>query len=198
MASVCDHAAWLAGRLGVGIELLHVEEPGAAPAAEALIDDACARLAEQGAELLDSRTAQGAFAPVAASLARKADAVVLGRRGGDSGPATRGFGANVAALMRLTEAAVLVATRTFLPISRAIVVPQRLEVAEPSADYVALNRILDGLKVEVVRTPMVLARPEDCLADLVVVSKSLFAGQAKAGARLADQLARLRVPLLAY
>jgi hypothetical protein len=199
MASVCDHAAWLAGRLGVGIELLHVEEAGAPPDAEAVIDEACARLAEQGAELLDSRTAHGPFAPVAASLAGRAEAVVLGRRGGDSGPAMRGFGANVGELLRLTEAAVLVATRTFLPISRAILLPHRLDVAGPAANDGALNRILEGLKVEVVRTPMLLARPEDCLADLLVVSKSVFLESSEgSGARLADQLSRLRVPLLAY
>jgi hypothetical protein len=185
LATVCEHAAWAAARLGVGIELLHVEETGRArrlrcAQGSSLVEppevllDAAARLADQGCEPMALCDAQGTLPAVVERVSACGSLVVVGRRGGESLGACAG---PVAALVRRSRSPVLVAARLFLPVAQARVVDP--PTADPAyCDAVASSPLLDGLDLRWAGT----AAGEfggrravlDAREDLVVLPKTAF------------------------
>lgn len=243
LAGVCEHAAWLCTRLQSSMEILHVEEPawtqqGAQIAAvcdeplsmergpkpksdDPILDEAADRLGEIGVQPGQFCWARGRFAPIAASLAAGAEILVMGRRGERHEDCAGCFGDNVSQMIRLCPAPVLLASRTFLPIARALVICDPASDAPALSAFLASSPILDGLSMELVgavagaheaneaaNDGAAPAQPPQSLEehltedpyDLVVVSRRAF--QDPAGpdelSPLARQLMDWRISLLVY
>ena len=165
VAGVCEHAAWLCGRLRSSIELLHVEEYERPPSGpddqplvidrgpdlkepDSVIDEACHRLAEVGAKAARLCHARGQFAPIAAGLAARADFLVMGRRGESHEDEKTAFGGNVLHMVRVCPAPVFLAAKTFLPIARALVVCDPQSDTSALSAFLSASSVLDGLSLE--------------------------------------------------
>jgi hypothetical protein len=171
---------------------------------------------EEGADLLEFCSAQGRFAPIAASLAEGAEVLVVGRRGTRALTARRPFGRSFLELVRLSPAPIFVSPLVFLPIRRALVLQTGAEWPDEASDFLAMSRVLDGLRIDVVQTRQREGRSPalapNCAsgaavdsfftstaADLLVLSKSSFLEAAPDGATPCQNvLARWRVPMLLY
>ncbi|WP_374471651.1 universal stress protein [Phenylobacterium sp.] len=235
LASVCDHAATIAARLGVGIELLHVAEPaGAADPAvrlhgqgrsgrDPVVQDAVARLTDNGAELDELFCADGGFVPVAARLARRASCLVLGRRGLASERRRSGLGGNIEQILRTVDTAVCLAPKLHLPGRRALILYDERRPNPGFAGFLASHPALDGFSFEIATiapgapAPTGGTRvtqlgggsaPGQCPAsaltqyfaekhcDLIVAPRSVLLDCAEDMAALASALAAWRVPIL--
>jgi nucleotide-binding universal stress UspA family protein len=235
-AGVCEHAAWLCARLGSSIELLHVDEPSTSDEdaegvaiergprlkeADPVLDEARHRLAEIGSQADQVSHARGRFASIATSFAASADMLVMGRRGQGHEDTKRAFGDNVLRMVKLCPAPVFLAARTFLPISRALV------VCDPDADASALSLflsnspVLAGLSLELASAesdaPIDAVNEDDaaaeeadpnsldgCLSrdpyDMIVLSRRALLGAQSPDelSPLARKLMTWRVSLLVY
>ena len=124
-ASVCDHAAWLAGPINADLVVLHVEEhpvalhPGSGrrDGAEATVATAVERLRDAGAHV-EGRIIEGRFPDVAAAL--DADLIVMGKRGSGTEGDPQGLGSRVEAMIRATETPLCFTSKVYLPVHRAL------------------------------------------------------------------------------
>lgn len=226
LGSVCDHAASLAARLQVGVELLHVDDspadrPGDAggpPRAhgarrslgDPVVRDAAARLSENGAQVQDLFTADGPFLPIAARLSRSASCVVVGRRGLSSERRSSGLGDNIQHLLRYVEPAVCVAPKLHLPGRRALIVFDERRPTRGYAGFLASHPVLHGLSFDVASVRSDQAGASACegvvetlaqyfadhRCDLIVAPRSLFLDAAGDLTALGEALAAWRVPIL--
>jgi hypothetical protein len=157
LGSVCDHAAWLAARLGAGLELLHAEEPHGGRRGDAkVLEAAVGRLADEG--VTDVRVVNAAQSFVAAATAASVQGacLVVGRRGrGHARLNPREVGASLAPLIEAAGCPVLVVGRLFLSLSRALVWPAAGS-PEARADYARLvetTRLLEDMRTERLSAP---------------------------------------------
>lgn len=220
LGSVCDHAASLAARLRVGVELLHVDESSAeAPARPhgprrshgyPMVRDAAARLSENGAQVRELFTADGPFLPVAARLSRSASCVVVGRRGLSSERQSSGLGDNIERLLRHVETAVCLAPKLHLPGRRALILFDERRPTRGYAGFLASHPVLEGLTFDVASVPSDDPRASACegvvetlaqyfaehQCDLIVAPRSVFLDAAGDLTALGEALSAWRVPIL--
>lgn len=189
LAGVCDHAAWLAGALDARVDLFHAQEPlDAAPALAparksrrtagppAILADATLRLQEQGVRDVSNSITHGRFGDVAPTVAAKARAMVVGRRGLSSARARSGLGRNIMPLLRRTSTTICVAPRLFLPIQRAVILLDDACRDDRVADRLAVCPWLDGVE-------LTLARPVRAGGRIVLVCGDDQAGAAPSRSR---------------
>lgn len=150
LTSVCDHAAWVAGRLEAGVHLLHVREGATASAsgdAPELLAEAASRLEDSGAAPREVHIVDGSLAPTIARLASAGALVVIGRRGCRSERVKRGVGRNVEAIVKAAPAPVLVVARLFLPPSEVLLIDDPSQPDPGFAKFVETSTWLDGLSL---------------------------------------------------
>ena len=180
--SVCDHAAWVAGKTGASVDLLHVlgrRDTHSAPAnlsgalglgaKSALLDKLAAhdeeraRLAkERGRTILDAATAQlnadgvatvsarlrhGDLVEALSEVEADADLIVVGKRGEAADFAKGHLGSNLERIVRAATKPVMVASRAFHPVERALVAFDGGPSAQKAVDHIAKGRLFDGLPV---------------------------------------------------
>jgi hypothetical protein len=196
LESVCDHAAWFAGKVSGGLELLHVQERpaartdwgiralvGARGASESarLLARAEGRLTEQGVEATAVSGARGDFPEVAARRCGAADLVVLGRHG-CAGAAAHELGPNVRRIIGRVAGPVCVAPKLFLPISRALVVSPPPGRDRRFADALAKAPYLDGVAISIAGLPETDERPAEggraaaAGPDIIVLPRAALLG----------------------
>lgn len=177
--SVCRHAAWIARRLGTGIDLVHVipkDAPGgsddytgtlrlgartallqklaaidaeraklAKDRGQALLEDARAVLDQDGIADVREKLRQGELVEAVAELEREARAVVIGKRGEGRSEQFAHLGANLERILRSVTVPVLVASRSFQPISSALIAFDGSESADHAVDRMAQSPVFRGL-----------------------------------------------------
>lgn len=122
--SVCDHAAWFAGRMDRSIGVLHSRasdnslSPGGA---DAVLAHALRRLRDLGLAGVTGRLTGQGVVDAAAACDPAPALVVMGKRGLSTQDNRRVLGGHVDPLIRRTQAPVCLAPRLFLPITRALV-----------------------------------------------------------------------------
>jgi nucleotide-binding universal stress UspA family protein len=144
-ASVCDHAAWLAGPLGAPVDVLRVAEGegGDGKAADELLQMARERLEQHGVEAARIVRSGGDFATAVEGAAEGARVVVLGKRGERSDRRRGALGSHAEAMLRDTERLLCLVSQVYLPISRALVItdsdPDHRRVIETIAGWSPLS-----------------------------------------------------------
>jgi nucleotide-binding universal stress UspA family protein len=120
--SVCDYAAWFAGRMDADINLLHVAEglPLRLHQPPAFLAHCVERLANDGATPSRVQALGGEFAELAS--ATESGLIVMGKRGLSSDTNKRSVGANVEQLVRGSTTPVCFTSKLFLPIRSAVAV----------------------------------------------------------------------------
>lgn len=181
--SVGIHAAWLAERMGVGLELLHVCEPGQDGAAEwpGLLADLAAHLADQGAPAPVQRLLEGALADVVSKT--PAALFVMGKRGADSQDDRKVLGGQIDAVLSVTRVPVCLASRVFLPIERALVVTDGDPRRRAALDLVADHQGFANLQLEV----LVATKASDDPGEKLALARQALDGRAKAFAISAER-----------
>jgi nucleotide-binding universal stress UspA family protein len=159
-SGVCQHAAWLAGRMNGRILAIHTRDRDAVamldgPSPEAILEMALKELRDQGIEDAEARLAAGDL--VEAVLAVNADALVIGERGrGSQLDGGRGTGVQVEAVLRRTTLPTCLASQYFLPIHRALVLLDPDPDRQEAVNFIASNEDLRSLDID-----LVIANSED-------------------------------------
>src|SRR6056297_3576904 len=168
--SVCNHAAWVAGRTGAQVKIYHVLDPRRARSKRDLsgaiklgarsnlleelsaLDEQHARLAQaQGRAILEDAKAlveDGGVADVVTRL-RHDDIVRIGKRGEAAALDKEHLGSNFERIVRASGKPVLVCSRAFRPIARVLIAYDGGVSAMKAADYVAREPLFAGLEVVV-------------------------------------------------
>jgi len=183
-ASVVDHAAWAATRLGATVEVLHVIQRNDAVAARhdlsgavglgaksglleelTRIDEAEGRLArERGKLLLQAAEARlkADGLPVALChrhggivetvIEREADAelVVIGKRGASADFAKGHLGSKVERVVRQSVKPVLVASRAFRPVARALIAFDGGASSRKAVGFAATSPLFEDVELHLV------------------------------------------------
>lgn len=212
--SVCDHAAWAAGRTGASVELLHVlgrrdvsSEPanlsgsiglGARTAlleelteldaqraklaqkrGRIILDEAKARLAEDGVSAVTTRLRNGDLVDTAMEFGADADLTVIGKRGEAADFAKLHLGSNLERIVRATHRPVLVASRAFRPIKRFLIAFDGGTSAMKAVDHVARSPLFAGLECRLLTagadTPEARRRLDDAASLLRAASYTVNA-----------------------
>jgi nucleotide-binding universal stress UspA family protein len=140
-ASVCDHAAWLAGPLGAPVDLLRVAEgeAGDDKAVEDVLQMAQERLEQQGVEAARVLRSAGDFVGAVDAAAAGARVVVLGKRGERTDGRRGALGSHAEAMLRRSDRLLCLVSQVYLPISRALVLtdsaPEHRRVVETVAGW---------------------------------------------------------------
>lgn len=143
--SVCDHAAWMAGRIEGDVQVLHV---ASGEAGDAMVQDAVRRLHEEGSPNTTGTTIGGKFPQTAVDL--EADFIVMGKRGEASAKDRRRLGSNVEAMIRATATPICLTSRVFLPVNRAVVLLDADMTHRTAVDLVATHSGLHRLEIDLV------------------------------------------------
>lgn len=154
---VCAAAGWLSVQMDRAVELLnladeaHRDVRGVDPfARQALLMLAAAgRVIEAGGDLAELLSSDGGFAEAAATQARRASVLVVGRRGCSSPPQSRRLGANIRALLGRAACPVCLAPAAPVTPKRALVMLDARHSVEAMTDFLACHPALDGLACDV-------------------------------------------------
>ncbi len=208
-ASVCGLAAWAAGRIEAGVDILHVigrrEAQGtAALGARSGLQAELAALDAQRARLVDMRGAailedaaqivrQGGVAAVeteiihgdllATLVAREREAalVLIGKRGEAADYAIGHLGSNLERIARTATRPVLVASRAHRPVNKVLVAHDGGAGSLKVIDHMARSPLFAGLTAEVVHVGQESPEIRRRLAD---AESLLRAGGIKARSRV--------------
>jgi hypothetical protein len=150
--SVCDHAAWFAGRLDDDIQVIHALEDRLEPdaAATAIIDAAIRLLKEEGIERCHGRTLLGSLPQAVEAVSPRL--VVMGKRGVESAPEPGALGSHVVPVLGATSAPVCLASKIFLPIRRALVLLDADMDHRSAVEFVQSNAALQGIDTDLIVT----------------------------------------------
>ncbi|MEX1148018.1 MAG: universal stress protein [Sphingomonadales bacterium] len=178
--SVCDHAAWVAGKTGLPIEVLHVlgrRETSSVPVnlsgnitlgartalldelaahdeqraklaqqrGRAILDDARARLAENGIDNVTSRLRIDDIVDTVAECEADAEILLIGKRGEGADFAKLHLGSNLERIARSTSKPLLVTSRAFQPIDRFVIAFDGRASSVRAVQYVAASPLFKGL-----------------------------------------------------
>ena len=178
--SVCDHAAWVAGRTGAAVEVHHVlgrREGGPDRAnlsgnitlgartalleeltdldaqraklsqklGRAILDDAQARLEEDGVKHVSVRLRSGDIIDTVAEAEAEAGLIVIGKRGEAADFAKLHLGSNLERVVRASSRPVLVAARGFNPINKFMIAFDGGTSGMKAVDHVAHSPLFAGL-----------------------------------------------------
>jgi len=148
-ASVCEHGAWLAERIGASLQLRHVREAEeTVEAAKTLLTEASERLADNGATPPNLSLVEGGV--LAAAISAEADVLALGKRGEGLGDDRAALGAHVEPILRALDIPVCLAAQVFLPIHRVLAVTDADPEHRAVLDLLTVGRGLDNLDLDLV------------------------------------------------
>ncbi|WP_340645480.1 universal stress protein [Phenylobacterium sp.] len=180
--SVCDHAAWFAGRLGATIRAIHVNEGQASvapadgsPRAEARLQHALDRLHGEGALEATAEEARGQFIDYVSGQAT--NLIVMGKRGELSHGQRTTLGASVEKVIRATATPVCLTSKIFLPITRALVLLDADMDHRRSVEFLASHPGLADLDMDLV---VVQGPDQDASEKLSWARASLLSKEAEA------------------
>lgn len=165
-ASVCDHAAWLAGSPNGVIDLLHVNEASTKSqkaVGKELLRTASERLEHQGAVAGRALDMNGVFADVALAEAASADVIVMGKRG-EAGPSRRKLGSNATALIRKATGPMCLVSQLYLPVYRGLVLIDADPAHRRTVEFVASHPILSTFDLDIILMQPIGMDPEPKLS----------------------------------
>jgi len=147
--SVCDHAAWFAGRLGGTITALHVDDESEdGGSSSARLEHALHRLHEEGALETTADEARGHFVDYVTT--QRPDLIVMGKRGEHSHGRRAALGSNVEGMIRTSNAPVCLTSKLFLPITRALVLLDADMTHRRSVEFITAHAGLGDLDFNLV------------------------------------------------
>lgn len=208
-SSVCGLAAWAAGRLEAGVDIIHVigrreAQTGSALGARSALQAELAALDAQRARLVDLRGAailedaaqivrQGGVSQIETEIIhgdllttltaqeRDADLVLIGKRGEAADYAIGHLGSNLERIARTATRPVLVAARAHRPINKVLVAHEGGAASLRVIDHMARSPLFAGLTAEVVHVGTETPEVRRRLSD---AESLLRAGGIKARSRI--------------
>lgn len=193
-----DHS----GSVGLGArsdlldELARMDEAEATLArrtGRALLDDAAERLAQVGVEEVTTTHRHGDIVATIVDREAEADLVVIGKRGASGAFATRHLGSKVERVVRQSNRPVLVASRAFRPIERALIAFDNGPSARRAVSLAATSPLFADVGVRVVtvggedeRSRAGHAWAADMLGDRLAGAENLVGSPAEALVAEAD------------
>lgn len=205
-ASVCEHAAWVSGRTGSPVELIHVLGRREAPDKQdlsgairlgarskllaelseldaqrsklishrgrAILEDARKIVDEAGVAEITTRLRQGDIVEAVSEVEKDARVIIVGKRGEAADFAKGHLGSNLERIVRAATKPVLVASRSFKPISKLLVAYDGGTSAMKAVDHIARTPLFQGLSVHVVTVGTATAEVKKGLDDAKALLKA--------------------------
>lgn len=149
----------LSGAVGLGAksalleELTRIDEAEGRLARErgqALIEAAEARLRGAGVQDVASCHRHGGIVETIVEREAEADLVVMGKRGASADFAKGHLGSKVERVVRASEKPVLIASRAFQPIAKAVVAYDGGPSAKKALQFIAASPLFDGIAIRLV------------------------------------------------
>ena len=143
----------LGARSGLLEELARADEAQARLAQDsgrALLEDAAARLAAAGVAGITTTHRHGGIVETVIEREADADLVVIGKRGASAGFATRHLGSKVERVVRQSDRPVLVASRAFRPVERALIAFDNGPSARRAVAFAGTSPLFDGVAITLV------------------------------------------------
>jgi len=144
-----------------------------------ILDEAKARLAEDGVEAVTTRLRNGDLVGSVMDVGSDADMIVIGKRGEAADFAKLHLGSNLERVVRSTHRPVLVASRAFRPIKRFLIAFDGGTSAMKAVDSVARSPLFAGLECRLLMagadTPEARKRLDDAAALLRAASYEVTA-----------------------
>ena len=173
-ASVGEHGAWLAARIGASLQLWRVREAGeTVEAAKTLLTEASERLTDNGASMPDLSLVEGGV--LAGAISAEADVLVLGKRGEDATEDRGALGKNVEPILRAVDVPVWLAAQVSLPVHRVLAVTDADPAHRAVLNFLAARRGLDNLNLDLVVVSRAGEDPEAKLST----ARSMLDGRAE-------------------
>ncbi len=178
----------LSGSIGLGARTALLEELTELDAQRAklaqkrgrvILDQAKARLAEDGVAAVTTRLRTGDLVDTVLEFGADADLIVIGKRGEAADFAKLHLGSNLERVARSTHRPVLVASRAFKPIKRFLIAFDGGTSAMKAVDHVARSPLFAGLRCGLLTagadTPETRKRLDDAAALLRAASYEVTA-----------------------
>ena len=143
----------LGARSGLLEELARADEAQARLAQDsgrALLEDAAARLTTAGVAEVTTTHRHGGIVETVIEREADADLVVIGKRGASADFATRHLGSKVERVVRQSDRPVLVASRAFRPIERALIAFDNGPSARRAVAFAGTSPLFDGVAITVI------------------------------------------------
>jgi nucleotide-binding universal stress UspA family protein len=235
--SVCDHAAWAAGRMQASVQIVHAVGRRDTPSAPAnlsgsiglgartalleelaeldaqkaklsqrrgrvLLEEAQARLEEQGVKAITTTLRNGDVVETAHELEKDAELFVIGKRGEAADFAKLHLGSNLERVVRAIHKPILVASRSFKPVKRFMIAFDGGTSAMKAVDHIARSWLFAGLECRLLMagadTPEARKKLDDAAALLLAAGYQVHADiePGAAGAAIARRVAADGIDLL--
>ncbi|MBW7057360.1 universal stress protein [Paracoccus bogoriensis] len=169
--SVARHAAWLAERLGLGVDLLHVTPRGEREAGQILLAESACIIKAHGVADLGVHLRQGELMATIRAVAPHLRAIVLGKRGESADFVSGRLGSNLERIVRGATVPVLVASRAFRPVQRVLLAFDGSASARSAVARMAKSPVFQGLEITLLHvgepTPAVSVAIDEAILELV-------------------------------
>lgn len=178
----------LSGSIGLGARSALLEELTELDAQRAklaqkrgriILDEAKARLHEDGVETVTTRLRHGDLVDTVMEFGADADMIVVGKRGEAADFAKLHLGSNLERVVRSTHRPVLVAARAFKPVKRFLIAFDGGTSAMKAVDHVARSHLFAGLECRLLTvgtdTPEARKRLDDAATLLRAASYDVTA-----------------------
>ncbi|WP_420352939.1 universal stress protein [Paenirhodobacter sp.] len=209
-SSTCGLAAWAAGRLEAGVDIIHVigrrEQTGGPLGARsglqaelaaldaqrarlvdlrgaAILEDAAQIVRQGGVDAVETEIVHGDLLATLASHEGDAALVLIGKRGEAADYAIGHLGSNLERIVRTAKRPVLVAARACRPVNKVLVAHDGSAVSLRLIDHMARSPLFAGLTAEIVHVGPETPENTRRLADAEAL---LRAGGIKARSRIAQ------------
>ncbi|MFS4436647.1 universal stress protein [Paracoccaceae bacterium GXU_MW_L88] len=122
----------------------------------AILEDAKALVEEMGASDVETRLRRGEILDTVTDKEDTGDLIVIGKRGEGADFAKGHLGSNLERIVRASTKPVLVASRAFTPVERAVIAFDGGETAQKAVDYVITSGLFAGIGLH-----LLVARPDE-------------------------------------
>ncbi|MGP9805595.1 universal stress protein [Paracoccus sp. NSM] len=169
--SVARHAAWLAERLGLGVDLLHVAKSAELEGGQIVLAEAARIIEAHGVADPALHLRQGGLMSTIRAVSPELRAIVLGKRGESADFASGRLGSNLEGIVRGATVPVLVASRAFRPVQRVLLAFDGSASARGAVARMAKSPVFHGVEITLLHvgdtTPAISAAIDEAILELV-------------------------------
>ena len=132
---------------------------------KAILEDARAQLESLGVTQITATLRHGSLLETLQDLEPRADLVVVGKRGEHAGPSQSPLGSNLEELVRISIRPVLVAARSFRPLTRVLIAYDHSASAKKAVAFASSSPLFRGLECHLLMVGRSDAAHESALND---------------------------------
>lgn len=116
---------------------------------EAILAEALQHITDRGLEDVDTELRHGLFVDVLEDIQANVDLIVIGKRGQNHAIAMKHLGTNIERTLRIAKCPVLVSSRAFKPIKRALLAFDGGPSSKKALEFISTHKLLNDAEIDV-------------------------------------------------